>query len=347
MVSGRTQHRSLLLLIAVVGVQVLLLAAQIKRDQDVRLIRVWAVELVSPLGRTATWLSDAVRDGWTNYVAVHSVSKENAELRAELSRLKLRNAELEGRAAEAERLGALLGFRQQNASVPMMAARVIGASPSASNRVVFIDRGSGDGLAADMGVITPDGVIGKILAVYPATSQVLLISDKESGVGALLAGTRTQAPVRGSGENFLTMEYVSKEVKVVPGERVLTSGQDRIFPRDLPVGTVVQTDPDVHGSFQKIVVKPAARLDRIEEVLVLLTRQELAPQTAAAGPSGSFGASAADSKASAKPAAAAPAVPKASPAVVSPQPAALPHAEMPAAPAASEPARLEPASGER
>jgi rod shape-determining protein MreC len=161
--------------------------------------------------------------------------------------------------------------------VHMLGARVIGASPSNSGRVAFLDRGSRDGVALDMGVITPEGVVGKVIAVYPATSQVLLVSDKDSGVGALLADTRTQGPVRGSGDPLLGMEYVAKEVHVRIGESVVTSGQDRIFPKDLPVGIVQATDPDPHSPFQKIVVKPAARLDQLEEVLVLLTRQELAP----------------------------------------------------------------------
>jgi len=129
-----------------------------------------------------------------------------------------------------------------------------------------------------MGVITPDGVVGKILAVFPNTSQVLLLSDKDSGVGALLASTRTQGPVRGSGEPLLDMEYVSKDEKVAVGDAVLTSGDDRIFPKDLPVGTVVQALPDPKSPFMVIRVRSAAHLDQLEEVLILLTRQDVLPQ---------------------------------------------------------------------
>jgi rod shape-determining protein MreC len=126
-----------------------------------------------------------------------------------------------------------------------------------------------------MGVITPDGVVGKILAVYPDISQVLLLGDKESGVGALLADTRTQGPVKGTGEPLLSLDYISSDEKVTVGEAVLTSGQDRIFPKDLPVGRVVDFASDPKTPFMKIRVKPAAHLDRLEEVLVLQTRQEL------------------------------------------------------------------------
>jgi rod shape-determining protein MreC len=276
MLSIASRHRSLTLLAAAIAAQLLLLAVQIRRGQQVRLIRVWAIESVSPLGRGAAWSVDGVRGLWNNYVALRHMHEENEQLHTEVGALRMRNSELESRAAEADRLTGLLGFRDAHAEVQMLAARVIGASPDPSSRMVFINRGSRDGLRRDMGVITPEGVVGKVFAVYPDTSQVLLLSDKESGVGALLRGSRAQGPVRGSGEPLLGLEYISNDVKVEVGENVLTSGQDRIFPKDLPVGTVTDIQPDRRSPFQKISVKPSARLDGLEEVLVLLTRQEFA-----------------------------------------------------------------------
>jgi rod shape-determining protein MreC len=269
-----SRHRSLALFAAALAAQVLLLALQIRRGQQVRLIRVWAIESVSPLGRGAAWSVDGVRGLWNNYVALRHLREQDDQLRTEMAGLRMRNAQLESRAAEADRLAGLLGFRDAHADVQMTAARVIGATPDPSSHMVLIDRGSRDGLRRDMGVITPDGVVGKVFAVYPDTSQVLLLTDKESGVGALLGNSRAQGPVRGTGEPLLGLEFISNEVRVEPGERILTSGQDRIFPKDLPVGTVAQVQPDRHSPFQKISVKPAARLEGMEEVLVLLTRQE-------------------------------------------------------------------------
>jgi rod shape-determining protein MreC len=290
------------LLAIVLVVQLLLLAVQIHRDQQVRLIRVWAVEGVSPLGRGFAWTVGGISGVWNSSIGLRHLRQDNEELRAETDRLKLRNAKLESRAAEADRLGALLGFRQTHGDVPMLAARVIGTSPDTGSRIVFLDRGSRDGVRRDMGVITPAGVVGKVLAVYPDTSQVLLLSDKESGVGALLAGSRVQGPVRGSGDPLLTMEYVSNDVKIEPGENILTSGQDRIFPKDLPVGTVIEVKPDRRTPFQKISVRPAARLEGLEEVLVLLSRQEFALQKPAEPPSAVPGISAGPPKAIGSPA---------------------------------------------
>jgi len=275
MIAIPSRHKSLTLLAAVVVSQVFLLAAQIKRERQVRLIRVWAVELISPVQRVSSWTIYNLEHGWGNYISLRNTRQDNEALRSELDRLKVRNAELEGAAREADRLAAMLNFRQAHADVPMAAARVIGGSPDSGSQVVNIDRGSRDGIRRDMGVITPDGVVGKILAVYPDISQVLLLGDKESGVGALLANTRTQGVVRGSGKPDLSMDYVSNDSKVSAGEAVLTSGQDRIFPKDLPVATVAEAVTDRKAPFMKILLKPAAHLDRLEEVLVLLTRQDL------------------------------------------------------------------------
>ncbi len=278
MIAIPSRQKSLTLLAGVIGMQVLLLAAQVRSTQQTRLIRVWSVELIAPLQRMGGWFIDRVENSWSGYVGLRGTREENISLRAELDQLKIRNAELEGRALEADRLATLLNFRRAHADVGMVPARVIGESPDTGSLVVYIDQGSQSGLRRDMGVITPDGVVGKIIAVYPYTSQVLLLGDKESGVGALLAATRTQGPVKGAGEPLLTMDYVSNDEKVSVGEAVVTSGQDRIFPKDLPVGTVVETTPDRKSPFMVIRVKPAAHLDRLEEVLVLLSRQELDPK---------------------------------------------------------------------
>ncbi len=280
MVAIPSRHRSLALLAAAMVVQVLLLAVQIKRQQQVRLIRVWAVSLVTPVHRAAVWGIDHVYRTWDNYIGLRGTKSENDRLRAELEQLKLRNSELESRAAEADRLGTLLGFQQARAEMRMMAARVIGASASTATQTIYVNRGEQDGVRRNMAVITPEGVVGKIIEVYSKSAQVLLLTDKESGVGALLAGSRIQSPVGGVGEPQLVMKYVASDEQVNVGTAVLTSGQDRIFPKDLPVGLVVEVKPGY--PFKQIRVKPAAHLDRLEEVLILLALpQKPLEQTAA------------------------------------------------------------------
>jgi rod shape-determining protein MreC len=280
-VPGR--NKSFALLGAVLVAQVLMLAVQIHSEQrHMRLLRVWAVGAVTPFARVGTWSIGKVRSTWNGYIGLTHTHRENQELQAENDRLKMRNAELEGQVEESQRLRNIIGFHDAHSDVPMVAARVIASSADSSSRTFYINRGERDGVRRNMGVMTPEGIVGKVLEAYSGTSEVLLLTDKDSGVGALLAGSRIQGPVGGSGEPLLTMKYVSNDENVAIGQEVLTSGEDRIFPKDLPVGTVAEVKAG--SPFKQIRVKPAANLDRLEEVIVLLTRQELItkPVTAAA-----------------------------------------------------------------
>ena len=267
------RHKSLVLLAGVILLQVLLLAVQIKRDSQGRLIRTWTVGAVSPFERVGSYGYGWFRNAWRNYFALRGTRKDNEDLRRENDKLKLQIARLEGKATEADRFAVLLHFRQSQSDVPMVAARVIGGSVGTASLTIELDRGERDGIRRNMGVITPDGVVGKINEAYANTSQVLLLTDKESGVGAKFADSGIQHPVGGLGEPMLVMKYVPNDDDVNVGERVITSGMDRIFPRDLPVGTIVEVKPG--NAFKQIRVKPAANLEKLEEVLVLLTLRPL------------------------------------------------------------------------
>jgi rod shape-determining protein MreC len=273
MVAIPSRHKSLVLLAGVIVLQVLMLAVQIKRDSEGRLIRVWTVGAVSPFERAGSSSFGWIRAAWRHYFALQNTTKENEQVRRENDALKLQISQLQGKAAEADRLAALLNFRQSHRDVPMIGARVIGTGAGTASLMIQLDRGERDGIRKNMGVITPDGVVGKVVESYPNASQVLLLTDKESGVGAMLADSRIQSPVGGQGEPLLVMKYVPNDDEVNPGERVITSGMDRIFPRDLPVGTVAEVKPG--NPFKQIRVKPAANLERLEEVLVLLSLRPL------------------------------------------------------------------------
>ncbi len=282
MIDFPSRRRPFTLLTVVVVFQILLLAFQIKREHDVRLIRLWAFEILTPLQRAGNWSISSIRGGWRNYIDLRHTRTENDRLHAELDRLELRNRELESRSAEADRLAVLLNFRDTRTDAPMLAAQVIGASADSVSRTIFINRGEHDRIRRNMPVITPDGVVGKIVEVFPNSAQVLLIDDKDSGVGALLSDTRTHGVVKGTGDISLHLDYVVPSEKVHAGELVLTSGDDRIYPKDFPIGTI--TEFREAYPFQAIVIRPSARLDRLEEVLVLLTQQEVSAKKSSEAP---------------------------------------------------------------
>jgi rod shape-determining protein MreC len=185
-------------------------------------------------------------------------------------------------ASQAQRLQALLRFKEQfiSETVP---AQVIGTSGSEQSRLLFIDKGSSDGIRTDMAVVTSTGAVGKIVRVFPGTAQVLEINDQTSGVGAILEKSRLQGILKGTPSGDVMLHYVMSDEKVEVGEQVLTSGGDRIFPKGLPIGTVVSVNP---GSdlFLNVRVKPAARLDRVEEVLVITKIDEKQPDLQPEGP---------------------------------------------------------------
>jgi len=268
-------RRPIFLLAIVVMAQVMLLAYQIKGDHDVRLLRYWAVALITPIERVGTSSTSKVGGVWSGYVGLHGARSENTQMRAELDQLRIRNRELESQAAEAKRLEAILNFRDAHPEAQLLAAEVIGSSSDPTSHTLFINRGERDRLRVNLGVITSEGIVGKIVEVLPNTSQVLLINDKDSGVGAMFAASRTHGVVKGSGDPEPHMDYVVNDEKVTVGDAIVTSGEDHIFPKDLPIGVVREAKPG--SPFQVIRVQPAARLDRLEDVIVLLTQQQLTP----------------------------------------------------------------------
>lgn len=273
MVGIPSRHKSIFLLAGVVLLQILLLALQIKRDSQGRLIRVWTIGAFSPFERAGSHGIGRLRGTWNHYFALQDAARENEQLRRDNDQLKMQVSQLESKAAEADRLALLLDFRKSHQNVPMLGSRVIATSAGTASATVVLDRGSKDGIRKNMGVITPEGVVGKVVEVFDDTTEVLLLTDKDSGVGAMLGNSRIQSPVGGTGEPLLAMKYVPNDDTVNLGERVVTSGMDKIFPRDLPIGTI--TEIKSGNPFKSIRVRPSANLSRLEEVIVLLTLQPL------------------------------------------------------------------------
>ena len=270
------RYRNLIILVGVLFLQVLGLAVQVKRTSDAestRLIRVWAVGTITPLERGLIWGQTYSGNLWHNYFYLRGVRAENRQLKEQIDQLRLEQVRLNQDAEQAHRLQALLSFKERYIS-KTVAAQVIGSSGSDQSRSVYIDKGVKHGIEPDMAVITPDGVVGKVLSVFPSTSLVLLINDQSSGVGAIVEESRLQGVLRGTPNGEVMLERVMSDEQVAPGETLLTSGGDQIFPKGLPLGRVAKVAGTDSGLFLNIKVKPAANLGRLEEVLVVLARQE-------------------------------------------------------------------------
>ena len=272
------RYRNLIVLVGVLFLQALGLAVQVKRNvenQPTRLIRVWTVSAVTPLERAIFGLQHGVADLWHNYFYLRGVRQENRDLRAEIERMRIEQVRLSEDAQQARRLQALLGFKEQYIA-KTVAAQVIGSSGSEHSRSVTIDKGSDAGIRPGMAVVTGEGIVGKVLLVYNGTtSEVLLIDDQTSGVGAVLENSRLQGILKGTPAGEVVLEKVMADETVQPGEKVVTSGGDRIFPKGFTVGTV--TKVSTKDLFLNIRVKPAVNLSKLEEVLVVTQVQEKEP----------------------------------------------------------------------
>lgn len=249
-----------------------------------RLIRVWAVAAVSPLQKLAAFTTGGVKNLWHGYIDLRGAHRENEQLKQTIDQMRLEQVRLQQDAEQGKRLQSLLGFREQYIAATL-AAQVIGTSGTDLARVIYIDRGTRDSVQPGMAVITPDGIVGKISRADRATSQVLLISDPQSGAGVLLERLRLNGILKGSSAGYPEMLNVMADEKIEAGDRVITTGGDRVYPKGLPVGTVLSVSRDnERDPFLAIRIKPAVNLGRLEEVLVVTRLAEREPEAVAGGP---------------------------------------------------------------
>ena len=271
-----SRYKNALVLIIVLVAQLLALAVQARRpagpgiDQSsVSLLRYTVVAVVTPPERLIVGTGHWIHSLWSGYIDLIHVRRQNAALRQEVLRLRIEQASLAQDAAQGQRLEHLLDFKEHYI-YKTLPAQIIGTGGTDQSEVLYIDKGSDDGLQQEMPVITADGIVGKVKDVFPHTSQVLLITDPTSGVGVVLQTTRTQGILKGRPYGQLQVVDVSPDSRIKPGDPVFTSGGDQIFPRGLPVGTVERILPDPeHDPLVDILVHPAAHLSALEEVLVI------------------------------------------------------------------------------
>ena len=270
-------HRPFFILVAVLLAQLLLLSFQITRNHNVRLIRIWALAVFDPFERSLKGITDATARAWRTYGGLWRAQQENRDLRRELATTRSQLQQVAEYEKESDRLRRLLDFKVRT-PFQTVAAEIIALSPGASSNAFLIDKGTDYGLVPDLAVITPAGVVGKIISVYHHDSQVLLITEPSSGVGAMLERSRTQGVLKGVSNNLCQLDYVMNEQPVSPGDAVVTSGLDQIYPEGLPLGTVLKVGSG-NTYYRSIIVRPVVALDSLETVLVVLkgsTEREIA-----------------------------------------------------------------------
>jgi len=210
----------------------------------------------------------SLRDAWERYVALHHVADENRRLQRELQQLRGRNVELQEMVVASQRLAKLLEFKAR-LKPGTVAAQVIGRDSTNWYRSVVLNKGERDGIRVEMGVMTSDGVVGRVVKATPYSSVVLLITDPNNAVTGLIQRTREEGIVEGTAEGRARLKYIPLLSTVRAGDVVVTSGLTGGFPRGLAIGTITRIDKEEDDLFQVAEIVPEADSHKYEEVLVI------------------------------------------------------------------------------
>jgi rod shape-determining protein MreC len=231
-----------------------------------------------PLEAVAS-LDQGIAAIWQQYVSLQHVNEENRRLRQEMDWLRGENNHLREAAAATERLTSLLQFKEQ-ALPAMVAAQVIGRDASNRYKSVILNKGESDGIQKDMGVITPAGVVGRVVKTTGATSVVLLITDPNNAIAGLIQRTRDEGIVEGVPQGRAKLKYIPMLSAVKEGDRVVTSGLVGGFPRGLAIGTITSIDREEGALFQTGELVTEVDVNRVEEVLVIQASRAGSVETA-------------------------------------------------------------------
>jgi rod shape-determining protein MreC len=267
-------HRRTVYLLVVISVgQVLLISAQVQSRSGLPLLEALAVGAFSRVQRATAWVADGGHNLWSHYFALRGAAIQNEELRQRIIELE---GQIQGQLAAVSRtqtLESALGLKQ-TALVETLTARVIAGSPSADSMTVTINRGSDDGVEPDMAVIAAQGVVGRVInrpTSHTAQVQLLIMRTASAAVKFERTGGGAGNTVGVAGDPPLRLDQLPNLADVRPGDRILTSGLDGIFPQGFLVGTVERAEL-ANAARRMVAVRPAVDFTSLDIVLVVVTR---------------------------------------------------------------------------
>lgn len=267
------------LFLAVVVGHLVLISAQVNARTGVPILETVTFGVFAEVQRATSAVLNGVRGGWNGYVALRNVRTENDSLRQQLADAQL---QIQQQRAAVDRTRSLEGLLNLQNSIELQttAAQIIGSAALPDFRTVTIDKGSMQGLQADMAVLGPNGVVGRVVVAGPRASRVQLLVDRNAAAGALVERSRAQGVVVGAGDDRLRLDYVSEVSDVAVGDTVVTSGIDGIYPKGFVIGTVDAVEKN-GVAYRAISIRPAMNFSALESVLVVLTptpAQQVTPE---------------------------------------------------------------------
>ncbi len=270
--ASANKERAVLVLMPLLVLHLALLSIQIESSSGTLLFKTWTLAVQAPLLSLSSNITGGIGRVWHNYIWTVGARAENEQLLQTVHKLLLINNSYAQSQKENERLRHLLSLNDR-LEFRSIGARVVARTPGFLSNLVYIDRGSEEGVYTDAAVLSGDGIIGRVILVTKHQSQVQLITNPDASIGALLEQTRTPGVLRGSGDALLDMAYVGNAEPVKVGDIVVSSGLDGIYPKGLPIGKVVDSRKG-KGVFRFIKVEPRIDLIRVEEVSVLLNERK-------------------------------------------------------------------------
>src|SRR3984957_17980122 len=262
------RQRSGFLFLALMLGHVILISAQVNARAGVPILETVTFGVFAQLQRAVSGGTSGIRRVWSGYVSLRHLKSENDDLKRQLDDAQV---DLQRQRALADRsrgLERLLGLRDQS-KLTTTAAEIIAAGATPDFRTVTIDKGSRDGLRADMAIIAPAGVVGRVAVASARAAKVQLLIDRNAAAGAIVERSRAQGVVIGGGDERLRMDYVAEAADITVGDVVMTPGIDGIYPKGFAIGRVESVDRN-GPAYRRIVVKPAVDFRALEDVLVVL-----------------------------------------------------------------------------
>ncbi len=218
-------------------------------------------------GAFANYVKDGVRYYWDHYIDLVDTSVENSRLKAQLQQMEAQELMLTEIKLENERLRSLLNYRSSFKG-EVVGAKVIGSSPSlVGPGFLIIDKGSSSGISEGSPVLNNVRAIGTVHSVNEKTSMVMLMTNPSSVADAIVQRSRARGIVAGAGNHYV-MKYIEQEGDIIVGDKIISSGKDNVFPKNIVIGTVIRIEPD--KGLQKAIIKPVIDVSRVEEVLIHL-----------------------------------------------------------------------------
>ena len=260
---------STFLFFAVVVAHIVLISAQVTSKSGVPVLQAVTFGLVAQVQRAGAAVITGVTSVWTGYVDLRGARTENEQLKRDLAATKLLLQQERALAQRTDALSRLLDLKTRT-RLETLAADVIAGPATPEFRTITISKGTSSGIRPDMGVLAPNGVVGRIIVPSASAAKVQLLIDRNAAAGALVERSRSQGVVLGEGDSTMRLDFVNSTADIRVGDTIVTSGVDGIYPKGFLIGKVERVERS-GSSYKNIQVQPAVDFSRLEDVLVVLT----------------------------------------------------------------------------